>query len=242
MPTVPKVLVVGGGYAGFYTAWQLEKLLRAGEAEVVVVDPRPYMTYQPFLPEVAAGSVEARHAAVSLRRHLHRTTVVPGSVTRIDHAHRQVGRPSSAAGGTTTLGYDVVVVTAGAVTRRLPVPGVAEHAIGLKHVEEAVAIRDRLLVSFDRASVLPAGPGAPAAADRGRGRRRLHRRGGVRRAALAGHRPARHLPGADDRTTWPSTWSRAASGSCPRSRRGPGAWVVALAGAARRRTCTSRRS
>src|SRR3954451_15220107 len=154
---MPKVLVVGGGYAGFYTAWHLERLLRAGEADVVVVDPRPYMAYQPFLPEVAAGSVEPRHAAVSLRRHLHRTTVVPGSVTRIDHAHRQVD-VRLAAGGNETLGYDVVVVTAGAGDRRLPVPGVAERAIGMKHVEEAVAVRDRLLVAFDRASVLPAGP------------------------------------------------------------------------------------
>ena len=63
------ILVVGGGYAGFYTAWKLEKKLRRGEARVIVVDPRPYMTYQPFLPEVLAGSVESRHAAVSLRRH-----------------------------------------------------------------------------------------------------------------------------------------------------------------------------
>lgn len=63
---MPKVLVVGGGYAGFYTAWHLEKKLRPDEAEIVVVDPRPYMTYQPFLPEVTAGSVEPRHAAVCL--------------------------------------------------------------------------------------------------------------------------------------------------------------------------------
>src|SRR5947208_12230424 len=82
------ILVVGGGYAGFYTAWTLERKLRRDEARVVVVDPRPYMTYQPFLPEVLAGSVEARHAAVSLRRHLRRTRVVPGSVVGIDHAHR----------------------------------------------------------------------------------------------------------------------------------------------------------
>ena len=85
-----RVVVVGGGYAGFYTAWQLEKRLRPDEAEVVVVDPRPYMTYQPFLPEVAAGSVEARHAAVSLRRHLRRTTLVPGTVTGSTTRTRQV--------------------------------------------------------------------------------------------------------------------------------------------------------
>ena len=153
---MPKILIVGGGYAGFYTAWRLERLLRPGEAEVVVVDPRPYMTYQPFLPEVAAGSVEARHAAVSLRRHLRRTTVIPGSVTQIDHEHKRVS-VDLGADELSELKYDVLVITAGAVTRQLPVPGVADVAIGLKHVEEAVAIRDSLLVSFDRASLLPPG-------------------------------------------------------------------------------------
>ncbi|MFF5290311.1 NAD(P)/FAD-dependent oxidoreductase [Paractinoplanes globisporus] len=151
------ILVVGGGYAGFYTAWKLEKKLRRGEARVIVVDPRPYMTYQPFLPEVLAGSVEARHAAVSQRRHLRKTKLVTGSVTRIDHASRTVTvRP--AVGPEFTIPYDIIVVTAGAVTRKLSVPGIAEHAIGMKHVEEAVAIRDRLLTAFDQAASLPPGP------------------------------------------------------------------------------------
>ena len=86
--TVPKILIVGGGYAGFYTAWKLEKHLRKGEAEVTIVDPLPYMTYQPFLPEVAAGSIEARHSVVALRRHLKRTTVVAAKVTGINHAEQ----------------------------------------------------------------------------------------------------------------------------------------------------------
>jgi NADH dehydrogenase len=115
------------------------------------------MTYQPFLPEVLAGSVEARHAAVSLRRHLRRSTIVAGSVVAIDHARRTVTvRPAE--GPEFTIDYDIVAVTAGAVTRKLAVPGVAEQAIGMKHVEEAVAIRDRLLTAFDRASMLAPGP------------------------------------------------------------------------------------
>ena len=51
-----RILIIGGGYAGFYTAWKLEKLLGKNEAEVTMVDPLPYMTYQPFLPEVAAST------------------------------------------------------------------------------------------------------------------------------------------------------------------------------------------
>ncbi|MFK4267578.1 NAD(P)/FAD-dependent oxidoreductase [Streptomyces milbemycinicus] len=152
-----EILIVGGGYAGFYTAWGLEKKLRHGEARVTVVDPRPYMTYQPFLPEVLAGSVEARHAAVSLRRHLRRTRVVAGTVTEIRNSGRTVTvRPER--GPDHQLSYDMLVVTAGAVTRTFPIPGLGEQAFGLKHVEEAVAIRDRLLTSFDRAAALPRGP------------------------------------------------------------------------------------
>ncbi|MFD9316417.1 NAD(P)/FAD-dependent oxidoreductase [Streptomyces sp. NPDC060053] len=152
-----EILIVGGGYAGFYTAWGLQKKLRAGEARVTVVDPRPYMTYQPFLPEVAAGSVEARHAVVSLRRHLSRTRLIAGTVTAIRDADRTVTvRPVR--GDAYELRYDVLVVTAGAVTRTFPIPGLAQRAIGLKHVEEAVAIRDRLMTAFDQAASLPPGP------------------------------------------------------------------------------------
>ncbi|TCC24597.1 NAD(P)/FAD-dependent oxidoreductase [Kribbella speibonae] len=152
-----RILVVGGGYAGFYTAWRLEKKLRRGEAEVIVVDPRPYMTYQPFLPEVVAGSVEARHAAVSLRRNLKHTKLVAGMVTGISHADKTV-TIHPADGPDYQLTYDVIAVTAGAVTRTFDVPGVAERAIGMKHVEEAVAIRDRLFTAFDEAAGLEPGP------------------------------------------------------------------------------------
>ncbi|PRZ06350.1 NADH dehydrogenase [Isoptericola sp. CG 20/1183] len=156
-----RIVIVGGGYAGFTAARELEKHLRPelrrGDVELVLVDPRPYMTYQPFLPEVVGASVEARHAAVAHRTHLRRTRLVDGTVTRIDHAaHQVVVRPRS--GAEQHIDYDTVVVTAGAVTRVFPVPGVSEHGIGMKHVEEAVAIRDRLLTSFDQAAVLPAGP------------------------------------------------------------------------------------
>ncbi|WBB62472.1 NAD(P)/FAD-dependent oxidoreductase [Streptomyces sp. WMMC500] len=152
-----EIVIVGGGYAGFYTAWGLEKKLRKGEARVTVVDPRPYMTYQPFLPEVTAGSIEARHAAVSLRRHLHRTRLIAGTVTEVVSADRKI-RVRPAHGAEYDLAYDVLVVTAGAVTRTFPVPGLAQQAIGLKHVEEAVAIRDRLMTAFDEAASLPPGP------------------------------------------------------------------------------------
>jgi len=153
---MPKILIVGGGYAGFYTALKLERSLRPGEAEVTMVDPLPYMTYQPFLPEIAAGSIDPRHAVVSHRRHLEKTTVLTAKVTGISHATKtatitpEIGEPWE-------FEYDIIVVTAGSVSRTFPIPGVADQAIGLKTIEEATAIRDRVLTNFDKAALLPAG-------------------------------------------------------------------------------------
>ncbi|MBP2437705.1 NAD(P)/FAD-dependent oxidoreductase [Microbacterium amylolyticum] len=153
---MPKILIVGGGYAGFYTAWKLEKHLRKGEAEVIVVDPLPYMTYLPFLPEVAAGAIEPRHAVVSLRRHLKKTTVINAKVTNIDHANK-TATISPEGGDSWNLDYDHVVVTAGSVSRTFPIPGIAENAVGMKSIEEAVYARDTLIRNFERAAALPEG-------------------------------------------------------------------------------------
>jgi NADH dehydrogenase len=154
---VPKILIVGGGYAGFYTALKLERWLRPGEAEVTMVDPLPYMTYQPFLPEVAAGSIEPRHAVVSQRRHLKRTNVITAKVTEINHATK-TATVTPEFGDPWIEEYDHVVITAGSVSRTFPIPGVADEAIGLKNIEEAIAVRDRILTNFAKAANLPAGP------------------------------------------------------------------------------------
>ena len=150
-------MIVGGGYAGFYTAFRLEKLLRRGEAEVVVIDPLPYMTYQPFLPEVAAGSIEARHAVVPLRRHLPKTRVITARVTGINHQKKSV-TITPEAGASFELTYDHVVITAGAVSKTFPIPGVAETAIGMKTIEEAIAVRDKVIDNMHLAADMPPGP------------------------------------------------------------------------------------
>ncbi|MEY5146690.1 MAG: hypothetical protein RL224_1004 [Actinomycetota bacterium] len=154
-PAKPKkILIIGGGYAGFYTAWKLEKLLKPGEAEVTLVDPLPYMTYQPFLPEVAAGSIEARHVVVSHRQHLRKTKLITGRMTQVIHKTKKATVKVDD-GKTMTLSYDQIVMTAGAVTRTFPIEGIAEYAIGMKTVEEAVEVRNKLFGNFERAALLP---------------------------------------------------------------------------------------
>src|SRR5690625_283085 len=141
---IPHVLVVGGGYLGLYTARRLEKKLGAGEARITVIDPNAYMTYQPFLPEAAAGSISPRNVVVPLRKVFDRVRVLGGRVVRIDHADRVV-RYEPNAGEAETLHYDYLVMAAGAVSRTLPIPGLAEGGVGIKTVEEAAHLRNHVL-------------------------------------------------------------------------------------------------
>ena len=146
-----RIVVVGGGYVGMYTALRLQKKLRGGEAEITVIDPQPHMTYQPFLPEAAAGSIEPRHVVVPLRRVLRKCQVLTGRVTSISHERREV-TVELAAGHVTTLGYDVLVVAPGSVARTLPIPGLAEQGIAFKTVGEAIYLRNHVLSRLDAAA------------------------------------------------------------------------------------------
>ncbi|MEW1797457.1 NAD(P)/FAD-dependent oxidoreductase [Streptomyces niveus] len=185
-PPRARVLVIGGGYVGMYTALRLQQKLKRGEAEVVVVSPNAYMTYQPFLPEAAAGSISPRHVVVPLRRVLPNCTIIVGEARSIDHARRvatltTLASEEEAANRTTTNGldtprtplaknardaatdaheppgsfemtYDELVLAPGSISRTLPVPGLAEHGIGFKTVEEAIALRNHVLEQMDIAS------------------------------------------------------------------------------------------
>ncbi|GAA4285049.1 NAD(P)/FAD-dependent oxidoreductase [Brevibacterium daeguense] len=149
----PRILVVGGGTLGLLTAQNLLKNLGRGEATVTVVDPNPYMTYLPFLPEVAGGNIEPRHAVVPLRRNLKGAEVITGAVRSINHADKfVVVEPDG--GEPFELDYDQIVLAAGSVTRTLPIPGLAEEAIGVKRIEEAVALRDHILNRISEASLM----------------------------------------------------------------------------------------
>jgi NADH dehydrogenase len=146
----PRILVVGGGYVGLYAARRIMKKLRYGEATVTVVDPRSYMTYQPFLPEAAAGSLSPRHVVVPLRRVLPRAEVVTGRVTSVEQ-DRRVAHVSPLVGEAYELPFDHLVVALGAVSRTFPIPGLAEHGIGMKGVEEAIGLRNHVLEQLDKA-------------------------------------------------------------------------------------------
>ena len=154
----PRVVIAGGGYVGFCTARALRARLGTDQVEIAIIDPRPYMTYQPFLPEVAAGSIQPRHVIASHRRSLAGCTILTGSVAGIDHASRTVTIAPPVPGSTHEegtpyqIGYDHLVLALGAEARTLPIPGLAEQALGFKQVEEALALRNRVLSRIEDAA------------------------------------------------------------------------------------------
>jgi len=143
--------VVGAGHVGLYAALRLSKKLKQGAAEVIVVDPQPHMTYQPFLPEAAAGNISPRHSVVPLRRELRKCTVISGEVTRIEHA-RKVAVVEPIIGPPREVAYDDIVVAPGSVSRTLPIPGLREQGIGFKNIGEAIYLRNHVLDRLDVAA------------------------------------------------------------------------------------------
>jgi NADH dehydrogenase len=116
-----------------------------------VVDPLSYMTYQPFLPEAGAGTLEPRHVVVPLRRVLRRCQVLSGRIAHIDHS-RRTARFEPREGEGFDLSYDILVLAPGSIARTMPIPGLRECGIGFRTVAEAIYLRNHVLGRLDIAA------------------------------------------------------------------------------------------
>ena len=133
-----RILIVGGGYIGMYAARRLERRLPRRRPRVTLVNPENFMQYQPFLPEVASGTIDPRAVVVPLRQVLRRTELLIGEVER-DRPRGAAGLgPAAPAASLRESRYDIVILGAGSWSRTLPIPGLAEHGIGFKTVTEAI--------------------------------------------------------------------------------------------------------
>jgi NADH dehydrogenase len=147
-----RVVIVGGGFAGFETARSLLKSLpQDSDTEIVLVNPTDYFLYLPLLPEVAAAVIDPRRVTVSLPAALPGVRLALGSVCRIDLDGRVVTY-TDPEGRDHELGYDRLVLAAGSVNKLLPIPGVAEHAHGFRGVPEALYLRDHIIRQIELAA------------------------------------------------------------------------------------------
>ena len=143
-------LILGGGFAGSYVG----RLLKRSGATIVSLEN--FMLYTPLLPEAASGTIEPRHVVVPLREMCPHAELVLGRITEHDHDRRTVTVESLA--GPLEIGYERLVVALGATTRTFPVPGLAEHGVGFKDLADAIALRNRVLLQLERASIHPGDP------------------------------------------------------------------------------------
>ncbi|MFI6172334.1 NAD(P)/FAD-dependent oxidoreductase [Nocardia sp. NPDC051052] len=147
-----RVVIVGSGFAGFTCARKLcRTFAKAGrDVEVVLVTPNDYMLYTPLLPDVAGGLIDPRFVVISLADALPRVRLVVAKAESVDLQHKTI----TVAGEDhppRELSWDRLVLTPGSVTRLFDVPGLAEHARGLKTVAEALYLREQLLRQLELA-------------------------------------------------------------------------------------------
>ncbi len=147
------VVIAGGGFGGFYAARTLERVLPAHSTRVTLVNEANFMLYTPLLPGAAGATLDPRHVIVPLRSQLRRTDLVIGSVTAARPAERSL-QVTRIDGEPVTLAYDQLIVALGSVSRTLPIPGLAEHAIGFKSLSDATALRNQVLSALDIAESL----------------------------------------------------------------------------------------
>jgi NADH:ubiquinone reductase (H+-translocating) len=147
----PRVVIAGGGFAGFHAARTLGRLSK-GQLDVVLVDPADYFLYLPLLPEVAAGILDPRTVAAPLSSASRWVRHVLGAVSAIDLDARQV-TARDPDGNPRTIRYDQLVVALGSVNKLLPIPGVTDHAHGFRSMAEAIYLRDHLLRQLEIADL-----------------------------------------------------------------------------------------
>jgi NADH:ubiquinone reductase (H+-translocating) len=137
-------LVIGGGFAGGYVA----RLL--GKRAATIVSPENFMLYTPMLPEAASGTLEPRHVVVPLRLMCPHAELILGRATELDVEERSARVETE--DDVVTVSFEDVVIALGAVSRTLPIPGLADHALGFKTLADAIYLRNHVLRRLEAAS------------------------------------------------------------------------------------------
>ena len=147
MDNTHHIVIVGGGFAGTTLAGELEKRLPAGWG-VVLVSEESYTTFNPMLAEVVGASVFPEHVVAPIRQMLRASRFVMGRVAGVDIERRTV--QASTLAGLQSIPYEHLVFAFGTRANMALVPGLAEHALPLKLVGDAMHIRNRVLQRIAR--------------------------------------------------------------------------------------------
>ena len=148
-----RVLILGGGFAGVYTARRLEKLLRPEEASITLINRENYWVYQPMLPEVISGSIGLTNVVSPIRRLCPRTKVIMREVEHIDLDKQIVTISPGFRPRQLQLQYDHLVIALGNITDFHGMPGMMENATPFRTLADAMALRNHLIDVLEEADV-----------------------------------------------------------------------------------------
>ena len=149
-----QILILGGGFAGVETARYLDRTAaKRDDVEVTIISRDNFTLFTPMLDEVASGDLEPAHICNPLRKLLRRVTVLNGDIKAIDLEARQVTIAYGIRTLTRELPFDHLVLALGSETNYSGIPGVAEHALGIKTLGDAVMLRAGVIAMMEAASV-----------------------------------------------------------------------------------------
>jgi NADH:ubiquinone reductase (H+-translocating) len=149
-PTITRILLLGGGFAGIYTARRLEKLFAGRrDVEIVLVSRDNFLLMTPLMFEVCSGTLGASDCSISIREFLRKVRFVEASVDEIDLEHRLV-RISSGGANKRELPYDQLVLALGSLTNTKRIPG-SEFAFTFKTLADAILLRNHVIERMERA-------------------------------------------------------------------------------------------
>jgi NADH dehydrogenase len=147
-----RILILGGGFGGVYTAVHLEKLMTPEEresTEITIVSRDNYMVFQPLLPEVISGSVELNHVICPIRRLAKSARLYTHEVESIDLNNRTVKLSPRLKPASTVLSYDHLVIALGTQLDYSKIPGMREHATPFKYLGDALYLRNQLVAALE---------------------------------------------------------------------------------------------
>ena len=150
MPEKTRVLILGGGFGGLYAALQFEKL-RDPRFEVTVVNRENFFLFTPMLHEIAASDLDLTNIVNPVRKMIRHVNFFCGDVEKIDIESKQVVVSHGFHRHSHTLEYDHLVLALGSVTNFFNLPGVAERALTMKSLGDAIQLRNRLIAHLEEA-------------------------------------------------------------------------------------------
>lgn len=149
-----RVVILGGGFAGIYTAQYLEKALgRADDFEIVLINKENYFVFQPLLPEVITGNIGILDTVNPIRRLLPKTTLQVRDVEAIDVENRTITCSPGFRPHAHVVRFDHLVLALGNVTDFRGMRGLPEHAFPFKDLGDAVRLRNHIIHVLDEAAI-----------------------------------------------------------------------------------------